>query len=602
MPSEKLVTGRLALDYYILISQVEKLRANLLAAFHQLVGLARLDMNFSDIENEIDEGINNLDVLNLPLRSVLTVICGVLATPFFPSTDINHDEATAIHGVTGSRFPHLLGLLKKCTAKPGGESALDALSVVQQADIVSILQLFRYAEFCDLAPFVWRGIFSCKFTRADILINHPSIEHKRFEQVDIVLSRLTMPLVMSPPPTHQVRTYIKHQLMGNAQFEPLELLVIGTVIDPYKRWFFANFKEPMILSEDCLKKALDVTYEEFAQFRATCLAFAQFHIDVFHAMMEITGGDELHPLADRVHDWYAPKYLGDFVEEFILVNSGLSARSLSTLMRIFSTDLRNGRNFGDGFSPPFIIEDGDYFFIPPLAFGMMASRNILYSLNKSSRKLFDNEISTLLEPQLIAIVMELLRKVEHIELYPNQRWAASEVAGEFDLLVFSEQENAVLHIQVKAVMPPDGSRLVERLETRIDEGINQLCKFRQLPSDVRDKIISAVVGKYVSDVTIVDSVLCWAGFGTANTWKKLGSVVPINPHVLAHIVDKSHRFTILELANNVSDLLDEIVVESASDWKESEIQFGAVSIKYPSFEVNDRRLLPYKKAFYKLLP
>src|SRR5690606_4819677 len=122
---------------------------------------------------------------------------------------------------------------------------------------------------------------------------------------------------------------------------------------------------------------------------------------------------------------------------------------------------------GDGFFPPLWRIDGSVLFNCDVLKLMLPARNILYSLNKTNQQLYDNSISQHLEPQLIENARAVLDGVSGLIVVPNVEWEN----GEIDLLVFSVDENACLHVQAKAAIPPQGTRMIRAVEDRIDEGL-----------------------------------------------------------------------------------------------------------------------------------
>lgn len=62
-------------------------------------------------------------------------------------------------------------------------------------------------------------------------------------------------------------------------------------------------------------------------------------------------------------------------------------------MRLFSLDLKEGENSGDGFTPPFIKDGSNWYFMPVVVMGSMSSRNLLYSLLQADQQAYDEQVS-----------------------------------------------------------------------------------------------------------------------------------------------------------------------------------------------------------------
>ena len=116
-------------------------------------------------------------------------------------------------------------------------------------------------------------------------------------------------------------------------------------------------------------------------------------------------------------------------------------------------------------------------------------------------------------------------------------WSAAGARGEFDLLVYDPRDNSVCHIQAKAPVPPQGARMVARLEGRVLEGLDQLRRFRELPESERTRIVTNAVGSAVTDPQLIhDVVMTRTSFGTAAVWNALAG--RSNPPLLKGAVDR----------------------------------------------------------------
>lgn len=170
--------------------------------------------------------------------------------------------------------------------------------------------------------------------------------------------------------------------------------------------------------------------------------------------------------------------------------------------------------------------------------------------------------------------------------------------GEFDLLLFSPRENVVVQVQAKAAIPPDGSRMVARGEARVQEAVNQLSAFSKLEKEGRDRVLSQALGANLSDVKVVDAILCWSGFGTKRVWDQLGNIAPLNIAILANLVKSEEPISLENLVVLSHDLARNISEDVTEDWVAEKLVFPTVTLEYPSLSQNEYAFLKYKKAMY----
>jgi hypothetical protein len=212
---------------------------------------------------------------------------------------------------------------------------------------------------------------------------------------------------------------------------------------------------------------------------------------------------------------------------------------------------------------------------------MMSGRNIPYVLNRTYHERFDNVVSRWMEPALVAEAASLFRSIPGISIVQNHGWGQ----GEIDLLVYSSDQNAALHIQAKAALPPEGARMVKALEDRVAEGLRQLNIFRCLPQTRVDAILSSALKQRVEHVRVYDALLCISSYGTHRVWSRLGDVAPLNPLIIAGIVQRiektSGQPSLAGIRKASMEIVEEIVRGVNPEWNETELPIGDYRIRYP---------------------
>jgi Holliday junction resolvase-like predicted endonuclease len=291
-------------------------------------------------------------------------------------------------------------------------------------------------------------------------------------------------------------------------------------------------------------------------------------------------------------DWEALYITEERLFDLIKQATGLNRDRYDQLMQIFCIDPKAEKiAAGDGFYPPLLRLGDSLLFQPDILQLMFSSRNIPYAVNKIDRERFDTKLSPHLEPRLLQVAHEILQKVPNIRIGTNLKWEG----GEIDMLVFHPEENVGLHIQAKAAMPPQGSRMVYAIETRVQEGIRQLTAFRLLPQNQKDSIISRVFNVQAVDVRIVDALLVWSSFGTKNIWDQLDHIATLNIPLLFMLVKKNRFLPVDQIVIQTIATIDEIVKKALPHWGFDRITLGEYEIEVPRFDYDPSSLFQYKE-------
>lgn len=476
----------------------------------------------------IDRTVAELPILRLPVRVSLSMIMRVLhglqhgtSTTGVPP---NLDAANSF----ASRISHLVQLLANCPAEPTGIDAREVADAYHDIDRdgSQAKLLISYAHFADFMPEVRRGYFSVLRTgRNRFSLRHCSHEFEDAETRDILLSELALAFrLQSHPFSDKFFDGLTNTRAGHLSAEAV--LAIKALGDHYSRHAF----EVRLIDDDGLRAALGVTNTEFARFRGALFGMAMFAVELARAFERRLARDQNdeEAFSEWLH-WVAPTWGPEFFRGYLITESGLSDTHVEKLLKLLSIDFRTERpplikHARDGYFPP-VWQLPDMLLLcvdPVLLFTQV--RNLLFSLQFTDKALFDNSVSKHLEPMLIRAAKQILASLGHLHICQNVNWSSGNEAGEIDLLIFDSGENVALHVQAKAPLGPQGARLVQRLEDRLDEGIRQLERFRKLPDTERDRVVSEAVKRDVKNVRVLDAVLARSCFGTRSICEKAKGV------------------------------------------------------------------------------
>ncbi|MBK9165895.1 MAG: hypothetical protein IPM24_00345 [Bryobacterales bacterium] len=531
------------------------------------------------LEKEIDHKVAALPILREPVRVTLCALLRVLhslmhGTPA-TATPPNREAATAL----AARLSHLVPLLASCPSGPTGVDAQQAMEVYAALDPTGeqLKLLISYAHFADVMPEVHRDYFSVgREAEHRFLLRHRSSKLASAEAEDILLSELALGFAIT---RHQIPAAVFDRMTKR---KPGTLSGEGIIaIKTLNSHFQDHVFEVPLVTDDGLRSAIGVTYRELNRFRAALLAMATFANELALAYARV--------LAKLTHDeafgewlhWIAPTWGLEFLRGYLITESGLSDEASERLLSLLSIDVRTNQpsilHARDGYFPPIWQLPGNLLLASDPAMMFIQARNLLFSVQQTDKKLFDDLVSHHLEPALVSFAARILNDVPMLHLQENVEWTGGGTKGEIDLLVFEETSNTALHIQAKAPLPPQGARMVQRLENRLEEGISQLGRFRKLPAADRDRIISQATGRSVYGVEVVDVLLARSCFGTAAICEEANGIRMISLAVLAGAVadcSETDQLDVRSVLNACEGIRHQLIQAAKLNWKHEHLRVG----------------------------
>lgn len=548
-------------------------------------------------ETKFDAWIKELSLLKLPVRAPLVALHMVADGLFNGSRlklgHVPHPEAG--NSVAG-RYSYLMPLLMGCDTEPLGEDADNALQAVLDTDprLTQMVMLVGYGHFCELMPEVHRGYYLVEGDEeAGFHLKHPSADFAGQEALDIVLSELSLTVVLNAPEPFFADLFDSlAQTVPFCDFGEMDK-AFGILNEHYRRFF----NEPPFLTEEGYLAAAGVGIDEFVRFRAALIAMADFARGMAAAIDRRIRreGDPDNKLWKEMLEWISVCWMDAPFFGFLKGLSELDLDKLERLVSLFSVDFRPGKKSGaharDGFFPPLARLEGAVLYNPDMLKLFMTARNIVFAVRHQDEKLFDDMVSKHLEPSLVRQAVDLLGAVPGLDVVVAYDWNKGGRKGDMDMLVYSAAENTALHVQAKAAIPPSGARMVQAIEGRAREGLDQLKRLRELSQGDRDTILSQALGREVSGVEIIDVLLSRSCFGTSKVWSKLGNVVPLNLTLLAGVT-KSARLerrlmSLRGLPAQVQAEINDLMQKARPQWVTKEAILGPVVFHLPMLDYDN---------------
>jgi hypothetical protein len=498
--------------------------------------------NLIAYEKEFDELVKQFPLVRMPVRAPLTALHLSIDALFngsrMKATQAPRPEAG---GAAGARLSYIIPLLLDSPCEPTGENAKDAVEATNDADPdgKQRIAMLSYGHFCELMPEVHRCYYSVSGNiESGFTLTHSSSSFSTHEALDIVFNELALTSSLNPPRDLHEREFDRlAETFPLAQGE-----ILGLLLRSFTSHHQEFLNEPPILTEEGYHAALGVGRAEFERFRVALFTVADWCKGMANALeRRIRREGYSDAVWAEMLEWISVHWKVDFFIGLVAGCSGLDGAVVERLLAFFTVDFRDGKrsgkHAGDGFLPPIARLTDSVLFNPDLLKLFLPARNVLYALNRTDRKTFDRLVSQHLEPQLIQDACALLSSFEGLELVPNHRWKD----GEIDLLVYNPAENAALHVQGKAAIAPQGARMVQSVEGRVEEGIGQLKRLRGLGQAGIDEVLSAALTRQVHNVELIDVMLSRSCLGTDRVWSQLGEIVPLNLALLAGLTNRARR-------------------------------------------------------------
>lgn len=556
-----------------------------------------------DIEKELDAQVKTLCIWQLPFQTIVSMLLLTI-----DNIDMKGEKDTAMDYT--SRLSYIMPIVKSLAAKAPLEST--TVAIMTGADIAYIEDinfLNAYAHFCILMPQVRKGIMEVQsINGSQIKLQYPSEEVKFSETIDRLYSYLAIPMsLLYPQNKLDFHTAWKIELSPGG-IDQKDMLFIKQVFEHYNKYFILIKPLP----EQVFIEMTGLTYNEYPALAAAVRAFSDFYISLARAYYKKSGKAKKQELADNFMSEYfewivcclTHKTLGWFAGLTNLTIKKLDS-FLSFYMQIYSNTtgeaFTENAHCGEGFYPPFLLFDKSVIFSPHACKYMITMNNILYSVNKKQKKMFDEKISEHLEPTLISQIIYLFSFLPGVTVTKNVNYGTSEI----DLIVLSEVENTALCFQVKSTLAPDSSRTVERVTDRVLEGMKQIEVFDALDPSHKQKIINDAFDRNLKDTAIINLLAVRSSAGSIASWKKNEQSKIINYPLLASLIADKVKKGDLGITNfdkEISVAQQDLLSKGNSLEVIEKLLIGKYTIEFPNIYSEFQNIISTNAITYKVLP
>ncbi len=132
--------------------------------------------------------------------------------------------------------------------------------------------------------------------------------------------------------------------------------------------------------------------------------------------------------------------------------------------------------------------------------------------------------------------------------------------------------------------------MTRNVESRIQEGLNQLQAFRSLPQEEKDSLISKKFNTTARNVKFVDAIMSSSCFGTQRIWRQLPGIGPMNPSILRLVLNKNNTFELQNLPQEFWEAITSVRDDVSPTWNRQDFQIEGHTIAYPILSYDETKL------------
>lgn len=551
------------------------------------------------IEQILDEQVLKLKIYQRSFQSIYSNL--LFAAEII---DYKKDADNAMDYL--SRTSLIYPILKKHALDNKIQSTTESIISLNYEDIEDINFLNAYAHLCMLMPQVHRGTLVVKSVDQNlVLLDFANDFVKESELVDKLYSAISLPISFEYNDFNSVKKYTDSKAIKRIfDFGDNDLFLINNLFE----YHYNTHVNVEVLPKDIIESKLGFSNKEYVKFIASWKAFSDYVITLGRSYYDQVNNENTDEDNSKLWSEYMEWTvccLNHKILESITTISQLSKEKFDLILAYFieiysdntQENFKSNSFVGEGFMPPVTLIDKSILFSPLSMRYLLSFNNILYSINKNNRQLFDNEISQELEPVLINQVEYLFSFFTDLECRKNINYADSEI----DLFVLSEKEGLCLSIQVKTTIAPDSSRSVDRVQGRTVEALEQIKKFEKLGIDEQTKLINNTFQTKLKGLKIINLILVRSSAGSDRSWKINQKYKILNYIILAKLLSEkidSKSLSFAEFDKEIYEIQERI--KSDSDWgvKYEKLKISDYEIEFPNIYYDQMKVIaPILKTF-----
>jgi hypothetical protein len=568
-----------------------------------------LNQALKDAEVRIDKEIEQLSLWKYPFQTIFSTV-------LYQVEKIDFDDTGDSAGDYLGRIAELHKVIQMRAAKAEEMTTTNALltSIDDLEFFEDIRRLYKYGHFSMIMPQVHRKVFQItKDDENSFRLTYPSKEFEQAELKDKILG------VLSEQFSHE---FLNNEAMDRYLVQRIDSgeTVLCEKDQPwieelYLHHMYTQFRVE-VLTDDILTPHLGFSNMEYNQFVAAFKAFCDFSIALGRAFNRAAEATEDRNKAELFMSEYMENVVCSLNQLFLEQTKplcGLQDDSFKAILGYFAQKYENTAYqincysaCGDGYLPPFELTKNQVIFSPHSIRYLHTFNNILYSVNKKRQDLFNNQISSSLEPVLINQVEQLFTAFPDLKIKKNIIYTGSEI----DMLVLSEKEQVCLVFQAKATLAPASSRTLSRVQDRSIEGIEQIKKFEALEKADQLNIINGCFGTDLQGLKIISILLVRSSAGSEDVWNIGISCVNHSflSGMLARKISQNDE-VFIDFDQQINKYMDELIEVSGWVTNEEKFELNGLTLKFPDMDMkfndvlrhNHKSAVRFRSKYWKAL-
>ena len=556
-----------------------------------------------EIENLLDEIVQELSIYKESFQSVYSVLLFAAET-----IDYKGKTDTAMDYI--SRLSLIYPIIKKNTVNSKFECTTQAILKTGSKEYLEDINFLNaYAHFSMLMPQFYRGTLKVvSIDNNKIKLDYSDNFIKDAELIDKLYSTIALPITISSN-QYGLKEYTDSKAKNREyNVNDKDFKLIKQVYD-FHLQVSINVE---VLPDELIEDVLGFTNLDYKKFVSALKAFSDYFILLARSYKEQVNDNnsdkDNEKLMSEYMEWSVCCLNNKTLGWFIAI-SGLTQSKFDLILSYFIDIYSNNSELefdsksyvGDGFLTPITVLDKSILFSPHGLRYLLSFNNILYSINKNDKKIFDNKISHQLEPVLIRQLKYLFAQFSGLDLKENVHFKGSEM----DLFVLNKSEQVCIAIQVKTTIAPDSSRSVARVESRISEALDQINKFENLNQNEALKLINDTFDSNLDEVKIINLIVVRSSAGSNKGWKINEQYRILNYSMLAMLLCdklKSNNNDFFNFENEILDTQKELIKDSnwGVDWET--LQIGEFEIEFPNIHFESKNILMKHIKSFKCFP
>lgn len=532
-------------------------------------------------ECEADAAVEAMSLASMPARASLTLlnttVFGLLHVAGPKDREMWQTGDTLTY-----RISYLIPWLRRRNSEKVGAGAADVLQAVQERDpeMEDARNLGAYAHFCEVMPEVHRHRLKVEARAGGFRLVHPDQSFATAEAADIIVSELALNHLANNEPRLP-----DDEVFDLARSAPrLDPVLMDRLIRRREQFYAMQIREAPLVGDREMTEIFGFDRARFAKIQAALFALSDVFSQLALVLWVWSSKSDGAPSSEAL-EWVTPcwKYEGFLKQASELC--GVSTKEIDSFVSHFTLDYNlppEEARGGDGFTPPFFRLGGSILFSPDLIPRYCQPRNVLTHMagNEKHRDLFNNLVSGELEPKLVSEVVAALRGFDDLIVKTNHEFTG----GEFDVIMCDKAGRNVVICEVKAPLPPQGSRLTKRLAERIQEGLAQIERARKMERSTLNGILKNALGVEVSDARVEYVIMARACFGAIEVWHadadQTPATLPLLRLALKRIRD-AEGSPARDLTKTLQSVTKQILSDSNFRWEHAGMPLFGRTIETP---------------------